>query len=122
MSDRGGFYYLHTDGDLIYKPARVVEFDASYFASPFVLRVWRFALEDRGDAWTILLEGLALGAREERVRKLADTWHCTGEDLIEYMMRAQPSPLRKQGIALFVTRILDHADFEAFVKHHEPAS
>jgi len=38
---RDGYYYLHTNGQIIWKPAVVKEYDPEYFESPFVVKYWR---------------------------------------------------------------------------------
>ena len=68
-----GYYYLHTNGDLIYKRTQP-ELD-----SDFVVRVWAFA-PDREIAWIILSEALALGANRTRVYELALKWGVDDED------------------------------------------
>ena len=68
------YYYLHTNGDLIHKPASVVDSDPEYFDSPFVKKVWTIDTEDRGTLWIVLTEALALGANKERVKELQNKW------------------------------------------------
>lgn len=91
LSDAGvkfdGYYYLHTNGDLIYKPAIVVESDPGYFDSPFVKETWGFLKERRECAWTILIEALALGARPSRVKELQQHWKCSNDDASIYAER-----------------------------------
>ncbi len=79
-----GYFYLHTNGDLIYKPAIVVEFDPEHFNSNFVVETWGFAQEYRECAWTILVEALALGANIKRIKELQQKWGCTNEDAVKY--------------------------------------
>jgi len=55
------YYYLYVNGNLIGKNPVVVDSDSSYFDSPFVKRVWVIETEDRGDAWKLCLEALAVG-------------------------------------------------------------
>lgn len=69
-----GFYYLHENGDLIYKRTQP-ELD-----SPFVKRIWPVYPEDRACAWIICIEALALGASKERVNELVNKWGLTNED------------------------------------------
>lgn len=74
-----GWYYLHTNGDLIYKR----EYDgvaADLRDSDFVKAFWPLDLELRQDAWTILIEGLAAGANTLRVFELAAKWGCDDKD------------------------------------------
>ena len=75
-----GYYYLHTDGDLIFKSAWVVESDPAYFDSDFVRKVWPVDSSDRAGAWRICIEALAMGANEARVLELAAKWQLTDED------------------------------------------
>ena len=82
-----GYYYLHTNGDLIYKNAFVVESDPTYFDSPFVKETWGFIKTLRECAWTIAIEGLALGANEKRIKELQDKWGLTNEDASHYAKR-----------------------------------
>jgi hypothetical protein len=95
-----GFYYLHTNGDLIFK-----RFEPE-LASPFVKAVWRVDTTDRGCAWRIVLEGLALGAREERIKELAHKWNLTVEDSIEMILRVKPSALMMEGFKKFIRLVL----------------
>lgn len=44
-----GYYYLHTNGELIFKVAYVVDNlgATDYFDSPFVRRYWRISTEEQ---------------------------------------------------------------------------
>lgn len=107
-----GFYYLHENGDLIFKPQMVVESDPNYFDSPFVKRVWSLDLTDRKCAWKIVLEALANGANQSRVRELADKWGIIRTDLIELMMREpNPNDELKRGLRILITDVWD-LDFD----------
>ena len=71
-----GYYYLHSEtGDLIFKPEGFPP-DAS---SPFVKKVWAVHY-DRGCAWIIAIEALALGANKTRVNELVERWGLTDTD------------------------------------------
>ena len=35
-----GYYYLHTNGQIIWKPKIVVDMDPEYFDSPMVIKYW----------------------------------------------------------------------------------
>jgi hypothetical protein len=59
-----GYFYLHQNRRLIFKPTAVVDADPHYFDSPFVQRVWRVDSLERIVAWRVLLEALALGLEE----------------------------------------------------------
>ena len=87
MSERH-FYYLHTNGDLIHKPAIVVDSDPQYFDSPFVRRVWTVDPEERGSAYIMLVEAAALGANMKRVLELAKKWSMDGDDGYMFCDRA----------------------------------
>lgn len=97
-----GYYYLHTNGDLIYKPA---SYTAEDFNSDFVTKYWPMDKTDRVSAWVIILEALALGARIERVRELANKWELTYEDSIEMLKRVTPTKLMKKGMDIFIHNI-----------------
>lgn len=97
-----GQVYLHTNGDLIYKPHGGVEFD-----SPFVKKVWPCDTKNRANAWTIVLEALALGCQIERARNLAKKWGLTKLDSFEMLRRVKPTNLMKEGLNIFVKEILE---------------
>ena len=78
-----GYYYLHVNGDLFYKPdSPGVEDDFSN--SDFVKHYWKVDFDHRADAWRLLVEALASGANPERVLELAEKWNCTETDAIKY--------------------------------------
>lgn len=98
-----GYYYLHAETkNLIFKK---FEPEAD---SDFVQKVWRMDTADRVTAWTIALEGLALGAKISRVKELAKKWNLTFDDSVELLKRVEdPNALMKDGISLFAKEILD---------------
>jgi hypothetical protein len=83
MPNGAGYYYLHTNGDLIFK-----RFEPEQEAGGFVRKVWRIDPSDRGNAWLIAIEALAMGARRDRVMELAAHWGLTDEDAQEFVRRA----------------------------------
>lgn len=99
-----GWYYLHENGDLIYKR----EYDGSVAAdirdSDLARGMWPIDPSDRRGAWAIVVEGLAAGAHPHRVRELADKWLCTDADAEIY---AQGIGLRlyRDGSAWCATRL-----------------
>ena len=95
MSEHG-WYYLHTNGNLIYKRF-CPEGD-----SDFVRKVWPLDTADRKVAWTILLEGLGLGAILDRVRELANHWLCDLHDLPRALVEINPTPAMKTGLIMFL--------------------
>jgi len=106
-----GFYYLHTNGDMIFKR---FEPEAE---SPFVKKVWPLDLKNRMDAWKIALEGLFLGANIERIEDLAKKWGLTFEDSIEMLKRVKTlDPEEVGGLKLFVQKILKMGEEEFWEK------
>ncbi|OYL90026.1 hypothetical protein CI759_16965 [Shigella sonnei] len=73
-----GWYYLHQNGDLIYKssPDAIVDIRDSDLA----VCSWPVDVRSRKLAWEMLVEALALGARESRIFELAEKWNCNDED------------------------------------------
>lgn len=79
------YYYLHTNGDLIYKPASVMDGDPSYFDSDFVRKVWKVDLRDRATAYLMLLEAAAMGAGKDRIEHLINHWGMTDDDAATFV-------------------------------------
>lgn len=77
-----GWYYLHTNGELIYKPGADQGVDLR--ESTFVRGLWPLDPEDRATAWNLLVEALASGAQLARIKDLANKWHCTDSDADNY--------------------------------------
>jgi hypothetical protein len=109
------YYYLHTNGDLIGKnPAYTSE--ADFTESDFVKTFWLIETDDRADAWRVVLEALARGARVDRVRELAEKWGLSKTDAFEMMVRnGKPPDLLREGLERFINDILRMTD-EAFYK------
>jgi len=106
-----GYYYLHENGELIYRRA-LPGIEADFRESSLVRAFWPCDPEDRETAWTTLVEALAAGANKSRVAELAAKWHCTDEDAKVFAQRVgcivrheDPSPNPKGPI--YATR----ADF-----------
>ena len=68
-----GWYYLHTNGSLIYK-RELGETAADIRESDFARAMWPMDPTDRAGAWNVLVEALALGADAARVKELAAKW------------------------------------------------
>jgi hypothetical protein len=100
-----GWYYLHSETkDLIYKRFEP-EADSS-----FVLKVWPIDVSKREDAWTVILEALALGADPERIRDLAIKWKCDKGDLLTFLARvSEPGVLLRAGLRRFLPEIANTA-------------
>lgn len=73
----GPYYYLHNNGSLLFKPHAE---ERDFLESDLVKSFWPVDLEDRANAWTILVEGAALGAHRGRVNSLANDWGCDNVD------------------------------------------
>lgn len=81
-----GYYYLHAETkDLIYKRADFPPEESS----PFVEKVWSVYPSDRGNAWMIATEALALGADKNRIDELAKKWDLTDSDAKIFASRAK---------------------------------
>ena len=82
-----GWFYLHTNKELIYK----IETDGSTAAdireSNFCHSMWPFDPNDRGGAWRILVEANSLGANSARIKELAEKWGCNDMDAQNYADR-----------------------------------
>lgn len=77
-----GWYYLHENGDLIYKPGSdsIIDIRDSSFAKCS----WPLDQNDRKSAWDLLVEASALGANKERINELAEKWKCNDSDADNY--------------------------------------
>lgn len=82
-----GWYYLHTNGDLIYKPDMDGTEVADIRESNFARGLWAIDTEDRESFWSIVVESFAAGANEKRVQELAKKWQCDDEDAKVYAER-----------------------------------
>lgn len=78
-----GWYYLHINGDMIYK-REMGETAAGIRESNFARGLWPLDPQDRAGAWRICVEGLAAGASKERVIELAKKWGCDENDAQNY--------------------------------------
>jgi hypothetical protein len=81
-----GWYYLHQNGSLIYK-RDLGGTAADIRESDFARAMWPFDPADREGAWRILIEASCLGVAPERIKQLAEQWHCTDEDAAVYADR-----------------------------------
>lgn len=95
-------YYLHSESrDLIHKRLPIDPSD-------FTEKIWSIDTSNRADAWTIILEALALDAGTKRITELAKTWECDARDLLEFMVRDPNggSDLQRKGVRLFLSEIV----------------
>ena len=79
-----GWYYLHENGSMIYKRELDGGTAADIRESPFALAMWPLDPTDRAGAWRIVVEGLAAGAKRERIMEMAEKWGCTAADAQHY--------------------------------------
>lgn len=86
MSDRYAYYYQHSNGKLIHKPAFTVDSlgASNYFEGDFVVKWWRLDMTDRSQAWKMLIDAMLSGAKEVAVLELAMKWNCTNEDAMHF--------------------------------------
>lgn len=75
-----GWYYLHTNRDLIYKPETGAGIVADIRESDFALMLWPMDPSDRAGAWRVLIEAQALGAQPQMLAELAQKWACDDTD------------------------------------------
>jgi hypothetical protein len=83
-----GFYYLHQNGSLIFKP-NMPGIEADFRESDLVRKWWPVRKEDRASAWILCTEALALGARKERVAELAKKWGLDDDDASYFFVHMQ---------------------------------
>lgn len=82
-----GWYYLHENGDLIFKHDDGGGALTDIRDSTFCRGVWPVDPRNRMFAWNLLVEALAAGARPERVASLASKWGCDDADALHYAER-----------------------------------
>jgi hypothetical protein len=78
-----GWFYLHVNGDLIYKSAYTHN-ESDFSGSPFCKKYWPVDAKNKDDVWKVMIEALAAGARKERIKELSIKWHCTNEEAEKY--------------------------------------
>lgn len=100
MTITEGYYYLHTNGDLIFK--RFCPEDDS----PFVKKVWRIDTNNRATAWTVILEALVYEANLDRIKELAYKWGCSPADLpFLFLQVKNPTETLKRGVTLYLEKV-----------------
>lgn len=79
------YYYLHSNGELIHKSKH---FDPVDFEdSTFVVKWWIIDLDNRIDAYNMLIAASIFGAKKTRIIDLAEHWGITNEDVPNYLIR-----------------------------------
>lgn len=81
-----GWYYLHKNGDLIYK-RESGSTAADIRESNFARGLWAVDPTNRENAWSILVEALAAGANKNQIDELADKWALNDDDALIYADR-----------------------------------
>lgn len=102
-----GYYFLHEDGDLIWKRSRPRKEPGG-----FVLAIWPINVQDRRTAWRLILEALALtyGTHREarchaNVQRLCLRWWCSPRDLVRYLeSRHEPSGIEEDGLRIYLRK------------------
>lgn len=77
-----GWYYLHENNELLYKPGE--DSCADIRDSDLARGLWPMDPENRAGAWRIVIEAGASGAKAERVTSLAEQWGCDDVDAKHY--------------------------------------
>lgn len=91
-----GYYYLHANGDLIYKRAGEGLLE-DFSNSDLIKHYWPIDPSDRAHAWLMLIEATAMGANASRVAELAQKWHCDNADALEFAKRCSGMELENDG-------------------------
>jgi hypothetical protein len=78
-----GYYYLHENGNLLYK-RDFGDTEEELLESSFVKTYWPVDPKNRGGAWQLVIEALALGANQERVYELVEKWGCWDDDAVKF--------------------------------------
>ena len=86
MSNIIGWYYHHTNNELIFKRDSPGQ-DADIRESDFATSMWMWDGQ-RPTAWRILVEALSLGVDIRRIKELAELWDCDDADAVNYGMYA----------------------------------
>jgi len=79
-----GWYYLHENKELIYKPETDGSTAADIRESDLCLSMWPLDPNNREHAWNILVEAQSLGANPARIKELAEKWGCGDRDAQVY--------------------------------------
>lgn len=77
------YYYLHENGDLIYKNPKAYSTE-DFEESPFVKIYWIIDLENRLDAYHMLISASICGAKQDRIDDLKKKWGITDKDTQVY--------------------------------------
>jgi len=78
-----GWYYLHDNGDLIYR-LEMGATEQEIRKADFACAMWPYDPGNREGIWSMLVEALSLGANAGRIRDLAAQWNCNEADARRY--------------------------------------
>lgn len=99
-----GYYYLHTNGKLIYKKYIDDKMVDDFIESDFVLNFWPMDFSDRMCAWRLIVEALASGAERGGVFDLASKWLCDDKDAKIYASKIGVNLFENEGVFVCRTR------------------
>lgn len=82
-----GYFYLHTNRELIYKPDIDGRLKEDLDSSDLVTAYWPVASDDRESLWTCLVEAAARGANPEKIEFMVKTHGMDSADAVMYAER-----------------------------------
>lgn len=84
MKNPIGYYYLHTNGTLIYKPY-IDDMQVNDFTeSPFCKKYWTMYDNSRMTVWNILIDAAVNGASIQHILDKAEKFKCDNDDALIY--------------------------------------
>lgn len=93
-----GWYYLNRCGNMIWQKLEPEKSDV-------VVHVWPVNLTSRENGWTIILEGIALGANFDAIKYLMKKWSCTLEDSFTMAYKMTPNPITAKGLKMLCVEV-----------------
>jgi hypothetical protein len=103
-----GWFYLHTNNELIYKndPDAITDIRESDFCKA----AWSWN-GSRGCAWAILIEAGSIGANKDRIKELAQKWGCNNDDAKNYAEH-QAGIILEMDASAFVAKRTDFVNLQ----------
>jgi hypothetical protein len=83
---RDGYYYLHVNGDVIFKRDLGGTYE-DLVDTDFAVHIWHPDKTDRADAWELVVEAMAFGANAGRLTQLEERWGLDEDDGLIYCER-----------------------------------
>lgn len=99
-----GYYFLYTDGDLVFK------FSSGGMNSPFVRKVWKVDGKNPYTIWKVMLEALVMHCSIKRAKDFALWWDLTSyclEEMVSHVVGEDMTPGMKEGIDVFIREVLE---------------